>query len=235
MRECPHFLTHAIGELMCSKRVLSSVAKHLLNLRVALSTAHTGWIDDMLELGGLACLAAQLSRVCLAERQLGDVHEQIVTEVSKCLRVILNTDVSLATIHLGPAVRTDEQNGVARILGHPELIRDTVICLKTPSPKLRIIIAELLAALVVVSHTANQHPMLDGMADASHGLGETYRFDWLVSSLARGDGDDEEWHWQESVIVLLNTLIAAEEDVEARCALRGELQRRGLVDRLSVS
>jgi hypothetical protein len=60
---------------------------------VALSTAHISWIDDLLESDGLGVLAQQLSRLNGPDNQGGDTLDQVVGEMVKCLRILLNTDV----------------------------------------------------------------------------------------------------------------------------------------------
>ena len=83
--------------------------------------------------------------------------------------------------------------------------------------------------------------VLNGIADARRPLGEVFRFEWLIHSLtsaSRGDeaaaGSQDVWEWRSSVLLLLNGLVAVDDDLESRCALRSELQRRGLGAKLQV-
>lgn len=71
-----------------------SVAQYSLLFRTAVSTAQLSWIEEFLELEGLQVLEIQLSRVSIKIKETGDLHEQIVSEVVKALRVLMNTDVS---------------------------------------------------------------------------------------------------------------------------------------------
>lgn len=66
----------------------------MLNLRVTLSTAHTDWIDAFFDMDGVSCIERQLAKVSARTKDEGGVHEQIISEATKALRVIMNTDVS---------------------------------------------------------------------------------------------------------------------------------------------
>lgn len=212
---------------------MPSLAKHLLNLRVALATAHASWVDDLLELDGLDHLARQLSRVTTTDQRPTDVTSQVIGEIVRCLRMILNTDVSEYSLLLDSA---DWQNGVARISEHPTLIRDVILCLKTANSKLRTQITELLTAVEAVTQGSGRKLLLEGFADVQGRFGETHRFEWLVDSMSFQPNEDAEvgWKWRLAALQLLRSLVAGSDDPEDRCALRGELQRRGFHDIVTV-
>ena len=78
-----------------------SQLKHLIALRATLSTAPATWMDDFVGLRGLDALHNNLTRVSSAGRSTpGDISEQVVGEVIKCLRTLMNTDVSRLTFIL---------------------------------------------------------------------------------------------------------------------------------------
>jgi hypothetical protein len=93
--------------------------------------------------------------------------------------------------------------------------------------------------------------VLDGFSDFKFTFIETFRFEWLVSSLDaflerdrentgtfREDdpsGENEIWEWRTSVLSLANAVASGGEDLESRCELRGELRRRGLDHAIDVS
>lgn len=126
---------------------------------------------------------------------------------------------------------------MARLSGHPTLIRSIVSSLRTDNYKLRIQLVELLTALDTLTATAETRPVLDGFADATHVFGEDHRFAWLVESLEWRDPLEKEhsWDWRCAVMTLLHGMISATPGLEERCSLRGELHRRGLMRALEVS
>jgi len=85
--------------------------------------------------------------------------------------------------------------------------------------------------------------VLDGFSDSKISLGETFRFEWLVSSLeAFGSGDEVEvecesgmWEWRTAASGLINALTSSGIDLEFRCDLRGEIRRRGFDHAVDVS
>lgn len=72
-------------------------AKHLISLRVHLSTSKLGWIERFVkEQHGMDTLAHVLSSLVAKggkQRKLTDTEEIALSEVIKCLRVLLNTGV----------------------------------------------------------------------------------------------------------------------------------------------
>lgn len=75
------------------------MVKHLIPLRVHLSTANLAWIGEFVdERGGLEVLGGVLAGLVGKggkRKRLGDVEEMVLLEVVKCLRVLLNTEVRL--------------------------------------------------------------------------------------------------------------------------------------------
>lgn len=83
------------------RRVKSSdikLVKHLISLRVHLSTAELAWIEDfVVDAKGMDALGTLLSSLVAKDgkrKKLQDVEETVLLEVIKCIRVLLNTDVS---------------------------------------------------------------------------------------------------------------------------------------------
>ena len=106
--------------------------------------------------------------------------------------------------------------------------------IRIPTLKLRCLAADMLAAMCLISPLGYQL-VLDGFSDSKISQGETFRFEWLISSLdafGSGDGDEVEdesgmWEWRTAVLGLINALTTSGIDVELRCDLRGEIRRRG--------
>jgi diaphanous 1 len=75
----------------------SRLAKHLISLRVHLSTAKLTWIERfLLEAKGMDALGALLMNLVgqgSRRRKFGETEEIVLLEIAKCLRVLLNTQV----------------------------------------------------------------------------------------------------------------------------------------------
>lgn len=75
----------------------SKLAKHLISLRVHLSTAKLIWIEEFLtEEQGMDAIGALLANLVGKggkRKKLADVEATVLLEVIKCLRVLLNTEV----------------------------------------------------------------------------------------------------------------------------------------------
>jgi hypothetical protein len=92
----------------------------------------------------------------------------------------------------------------------------------------------MLAAMCLISPLGHQL-VQDGFSDSRISLGETFRFEWLISSLeAFGSGEEDEvedesgmWEWRTAALGLINALTTSGIDLELRCDLRGEIRRRG--------
>ena len=74
------------------------LVKHLISLRVHLSTAKLSWVEQFLgESKGMDALAFLLANLVAKggkHKKLSDTEESVLYEVVKCLRVLLNTEVS---------------------------------------------------------------------------------------------------------------------------------------------
>jgi diaphanous 1 len=74
------------------------LVKHLISLRVHLSTAKLVWIEEFVDaekgLDALRILLADLVGKGGKRKILVDVESTVLLEVVKCLRVLLNTEVS---------------------------------------------------------------------------------------------------------------------------------------------
>lgn len=125
----------------------------------------------------------------------------------------------------------------------PTLVAMITYSLRIPTLKLRCLAADMLAAMCVISLLGHQL-VLDGFSDSRIALGETFRFEWLISSLEAfsEQGDeievDEEsmmWEWRTAGLGLVNALTASGVDLEMRCDLRGEIRRRGFDHAVDVS
>ena len=91
--ECVPILGQGRSELITSRRP-TSLLKHLISLRVTLSTAPMEFIIDFLDARGLDKLEAIMIKLAPIRKDEGDMNEQIVGEVLKCLRILMNIDVS---------------------------------------------------------------------------------------------------------------------------------------------
>jgi diaphanous 1 len=80
-----------------AKAMDTKLVKHLITLRVHLSTAQLVWIEEFVkDEGGIEALGAILSGLVGKggkRKQLTEHEEMILLEVIKCLRVLLNTEV----------------------------------------------------------------------------------------------------------------------------------------------
>lgn len=89
-----------ISQIVDGKLDRANLAKHLIALRVRLATAALVWIQDFLQHDGLAALEKVL-RTFTAKTSstssrdaITELDESIQTETIRCLRIILNTEVS---------------------------------------------------------------------------------------------------------------------------------------------
>jgi hypothetical protein len=87
-----------IDGLKTSKVADVKLVKHLIALRVHLSTAQLAFIQDFVGpqkgLDALGQLLARLVGKGGKRKGLGEVENTVLLEIVKCLRVLLNTDVS---------------------------------------------------------------------------------------------------------------------------------------------
>lgn len=91
-----------IAPLRSGKAPDHKLVKHLISLRVHLSTAKFAFIKDfVVKEKGLEALAALLAKLVGKggkKKALSDVETTVLLEVIKCLRVLLNTEVNFCHI-----------------------------------------------------------------------------------------------------------------------------------------
>lgn len=94
-----------ISQIVDGKLARANLAKHLIALRVRLATAVLSWIQDFLQHDGLGALEKVL-RTFTAKTSssntrdsVTEMDESIQIEAIRCLRIILNTEVSCRYMH----------------------------------------------------------------------------------------------------------------------------------------
>ncbi|THH12248.1 hypothetical protein EW145_g96 [Phellinidium pouzarii] len=200
------------------------LVKHLISLRVHLSTAKLSWVEQFLHeckgMDSLASLLASLVGKGGKRKKLVDVEESVLYEVVKCLRVLLNTEP-----------------GFNQFLASSTLITYVTYALHTETLKLRSLTCELLAAVCLLSVTHGHRLVLAAFSDYRVAYEEAFRFEELVDALKLPDGDDEEgsglneegaWEARTAAMTLVNAMTACPESLEERIQLREEFSRRGL-------
>jgi hypothetical protein len=72
-----------------------ALAKHLLSLRILLSTAKLSWIRQFLDTRGFRALENVLDKTAIKKRggKANDLDETLQSECVQCLRVLMNTEV----------------------------------------------------------------------------------------------------------------------------------------------
>ncbi|WWD06090.1 hypothetical protein V865_004175 [Kwoniella europaea PYCC6329] len=207
-----------IEALKHSRKNPQSLLKHLLSLRVTLSTVKLSWINEFILLDGLTAISSLLEKVAREPRQKSDIGEQIIAEIGKSLRVLMNTDV-----------------GFNATLCHQTLLNNPVLSLRTPSYRIRNQMLDLLTAMVTLSPDTGSRLVLDALSELKLVTQDKYRFSWFVESMKPVQDEEENqgvWEWRTGVVALCSALCNAREEVEERLELRGELKRRGFVKTL---
>ncbi|KAL5507835.1 hypothetical protein ACEPAH_5453 [Sanghuangporus vaninii] len=205
------------------------LVKHLISLRVHLSTAKVSWVDQFLgESKGMDALAGLLASLVGKGgkgRKLSDTEESVLYEVVKCLRVLLNTEP-----------------GFNQVLASPTLITHVTYTLHTESIKLKTLTCELLAAICILSVTRGHRLVLAAFSDYRIAYEEAFRFEELIESLrissededsdaCEGSGKKDEegaWEARTAAMTLVNAITTCPESLEERIQLREEFSRRGL-------
>ncbi|PWZ03137.1 hypothetical protein BCV70DRAFT_12160 [Testicularia cyperi] len=233
-----------VAKLQDGKISRKDLVKHLLSLRVALSSAKLAWIDEFLDAEGLQAIerimqletegfvaSLNVDRSRRTERK--DLSDTILLEAVKCLRTLMNTEL-----------------GFERVLQQPNLVNYIAFSLRSPSYKLRLQVADVLAALCVLSLDDGHRLVCSALSELRVIAGERFRFAFLVDSLKIGSSeqrhsgsqddhstdliaelDTEEslvWEYRAAAMVLVNAIANSPEDLEERVALREEFARRGL-------
>ncbi|SAM77134.1 related to Diaphanous protein homolog 1 [Ustilago bromivora] len=232
-----------VSKLKDGKLSRKDLFKHLLSLRVTLSSAKLSWIDSFLQCDGLGALE-QIMQIEAdgivnslnsnkqgkqAERK--EMSDAILLEAVKCLRTLMNIEL-----------------GFEKVLEQPNLVNCIAFALRSPSYKLRLQVADVLAALCVLSLEDGHRMVCGALSELKVVTGERFRFAFLVNDLKPNasseslseawdtsvDVDDAdaneaiEWEYKAAAMVLVNAITNSPEDLEERVSLRDELARRGL-------
>lgn len=76
-----------------------NLVKHLISLRVHLSTAIVAWISDFVDeekgVEVIGTLLASLVSKGGKRKSLNEIEDMILLEIIKCLRVLMNTEVNI--------------------------------------------------------------------------------------------------------------------------------------------
>lgn len=213
-----------IDQLLSRTTNQKTLAKHLLGLRIALATAKLSWIKQFLDGKGFRALENVLDRTAVKKRggKANDLDETLQSECVQCLRVLMNTEP-----------------GFSQVLKAPSLVAHISYCLYTTNSKLRTKVAEVLAALCVMSPESHRLVLM-ALSDFRVALDERFRFEYLIETLAApissdldGSSDHQngfEWEYKTACLSLMNALANSPAALDVRISLRNELRRRGLED-----
>jgi diaphanous 1 len=171
----------------------TKLVKHLISLRVHLSTAKLIWIEEFsVEEHGMDALATLLAGLVGKggkRKKLTDVEGTVLLEIIKCLRVLLNTEVNKLLI-LGRRIwqlTISFQLGFNQVLSSPTITTHIAYSLHTSSMRLRTLASELLAAICVLSVPQGHKAVLAAMSDYQVAYEESFRFELLIASLRLPD------------------------------------------------
>ncbi|KAJ7490265.1 armadillo-type protein [Mycena galericulata] len=218
-----------VGKLRTSKMDMK-LAKHLISLRIHLTTENLAWMQEFVgEEHGLDVMANLLAGLVGKggkRRTLNEAESTILLEVIKCLRVFTLTE------------------GFDQIfLSSPTLVAHIAYSLHASSPRLRTVATEVLARICVLPATEGHKATLAAMSDYRIAFDEAFRFEELIGSLRLPDpsrdaerddvfefGNEEDgvWEARTSSMAFVNALITRPESLEDRLLLREEFGRRGL-------
>ncbi|KAF9359313.1 hypothetical protein BGX26_012598 [Mortierella sp. AD094] len=212
-----------IDQLLSKSISQKALAKHLLSLRIALATAKLSWIRQFLDGRGFRALENVLDKTAIKKRggKPNDLDETLQSECVQCLRVLMNTEP-----------------GFTQVLRSPSLVAHISYCLYTTNSKLRTKVAEVLAALCVMSPESHRLVLM-ALSDFRVAHEERFRFEYLVQTLAAPISDDVdsidhqesfEWEYKTACLSLMNALANSPAALDDRISLRNELRRRGLED-----
>lgn len=206
------------------------LVKHLISLRVHLSTAKLAFIEDFVVteqgLQTLGSLLATMVGKSGKRKRLTEMETTVLLELIKCFRVLLNTEI-----------------GFSQVLASPTVVTHISYSLHTMSLKVHTLAAELLAAICILSMTEGHKVILAALSDFRVAYEENFRFETLISTLRlpeidmeadsdneTGFGNEEEgvWEARTASMALINALTTCPESLEERIMLREEFTRRGL-------
>ncbi|KAK0190552.1 armadillo-type protein [Armillaria mellea] len=212
--------------------------KHIISLRVHLRNASMAWVEEFLSnekgLDSLTAMLAGLVGKGGKRKNLTEIETNCLLEIVKCFKVFLNAG-------------NDKSNALFdRIIAAPMVVTYITYSLHVPSPELRTMSSEILAALSFLSADGHK-AALSALSDYRVTYDEMFRFEGLVNSLQlpSGEGefsddvtsylmdmDDEEvkriWNPRAAVMSLVNALTNCPDALEDRIVLREEFSRRGL-------
>ena len=100
----------------------------------------------------------------------GDLDEDVRSECVKCLRILMNTEP-----------------GFVMVLRSQLIVSKIAFCLHTSNDKLRNMVAEVLAALCVLSPTTGYRMVMVALMDFKGFFNERHRFEFLVDSIIGSD------------------------------------------------
>ena len=228
------------------KQPSRELVKLLIALRVRLSTARLSWTVDFVEtsksLEGLQGVLERLTAKRLNRKERhSDEDGTVQLECIKCLRAIMNTEVSSVCAVPSHARTTDAraQVGFQQVLTRPSIVTAAVSCLDSGYLRLGVQVADVLAALCIVAGNEGHKLVIDAFADLKLARDEAHRFQTLLDSLSvdtdthdfdsRGAEEDSAiWDYRTSAMSLVNAITNGPDDIDERIMLRDELTRRGL-------
>jgi len=236
------------------KALDTKLVKHLISLRVHLSTARVFWVKEFVETeGGLRVLGAVLAGLvgrAGKRKHLSDIEGVVLLEIVKILRVLSNTEVSRqGTSELSHVECSLPQPGFNAVLDSPTTITHIAYSLHHASSKLRALVSDLLAAICVLAIPEGHKKVMAAMSDHRVVFDEAFRFEELIASLRLPEFDaddsvgsaappsegDGSWEARTASMVLINALTNGPESLEERILLRDEFSRRGLNEVIVVS
>lgn len=211
----------------------SKLVKHLISLRVHLSTAKLAWVEEFIfEEHGIDALGAVLSSLVGQggkQKKLGEIESTVLLEIIKCMRVLLNTEP-----------------GFNKVIASPTIITHIAYSLHGSQARSKTLASELLAAICVVSSDGHK-AVVAAMSDFKVAFDERFRFETLVGTLqlpvddpsdelegAEGTNDIS-WEQRTASMALVNAITNLPNSLEERVLFREEFGRRGLNELIVVS
>ncbi|KAI0028371.1 hypothetical protein K488DRAFT_89818, partial [Vararia minispora EC-137] len=207
-----------VAQIRSARPVDARLVKHLISLRVHLSTASVPWLRDFIDdARGLSALGDLLASLVRRPRRPTDMESSALLELVKSVRVLLNTEP-----------------GFDAALAQPALLTHTTYALHNSPPKLRALVCDVLAGVAVLSQPHGHRAVLSALSDFRVAFDEPFRFEGIVAALRAPDGEAaeedaaEEWEARTAGMMLVNALAGGPEALEERVMMREEFGRRGL-------
>ncbi|CAI2175942.1 18087_t:CDS:10 [Funneliformis geosporum] len=174
------------------------LADTLLSLRITLSSAKLSWLREFLENKGLVVLDSILEKHTIRDKR-------------------------------STARNSDQDDRIqSQFLTSSSLVASIVFCLHTTNNKLRSQVADVLAALCVLS--LDGHKLVVGSFTEFRVVHEEkFRFHYLVESLRRNEDEDStSIEYKAAGLSLINAIVNSPDIIEERILLREEFERRGI-------